>query len=358
MIELDGSFLEGGGQIIRTACSLSALTGIPFHISNIRGGREEPGLKSQHLACVNGVASQCNAEVQGAALGSTDLKFIPGRLHFSSMNLDIGTAGSVTLLLQAMLPIAIFSDKKLHIKVTGGTDVANSPGIDYFINVFLPHIKRFADVEIEIQRRGYYPAGQGIVVLRVSPKYSMASFESFAYFHEYLLSERIRFNIGLKGSLVSICGISHASKELLNREVAERQAKSARYALGGKNAPLFIETIYSETSSPGSVVSLWAKYSLKETFDGSETISSGAGHLGERNMKAEDVGRLAAESLLKTIRQNSMLDEHLADQLLIYLALAGGTIRVPKKTSHLKTNIEIINRFFGKIKIKGNEIRS
>ena len=171
MININGSYLEGGGQIVRTALALSTLTGKPITIKNVRKGRSKPGLKNQHLNAVKALKELCNAKVKGDSLGSNYLEYVPGKLKFHNLNIDIGTAGSITLLLQALLPVIIFADKKITVKIIGGTDTKWSQPIDYFVNVFLPHLKKYADFETSLEKRGYYPKGNGRFILKIKPKY-------------------------------------------------------------------------------------------------------------------------------------------------------------------------------------------
>ncbi len=162
MLNIDGSTMEGGGQIVRISVALSAVTGTPVRIDRIRGGRERPGLAPQHCSAVKAVAGLCGATVQGCSPGSRVLEFTPGEQVYRDQEVDIGTAGSIPLVLQAWLPVALCHGASLLIR--GGTEVQKSPTIDYFSRVFLPVIRRCGgDVGVDIQQRGYYPAGGGTV---------------------------------------------------------------------------------------------------------------------------------------------------------------------------------------------------
>ncbi len=154
MIILDGSYLEGGGQIVRTALALSSLTGQPFRITNIRSARKDPGLKAQHVQCVKTLQQLCNAKADGAELGSKELLFIPGKIEAKNITIDIGTAGSITLLLQAVLLPCMFANKTHKLTIIGGTDTEWSMPIDYFANVLVPQYRRVCGLEVKVLKRG------------------------------------------------------------------------------------------------------------------------------------------------------------------------------------------------------------
>jgi len=339
MIEIDGSYLEGGGQIVRTALALSTITGKPFRVASIRKGREKPGLKHQHLYAVRALKELCSAKVIGDELGSQTLEFIPGKINYQNMNIDIGTAGSITLLLQAVFPVAIFSDKKLIIKIRGGTDTIHSMPVDYFTNVFLPHMRGYCNYETELESRGYYPKGGGKYILRIEP-----------------LASREKTELTEQGKLIVIKGISHASKDLLHASVAERQAKSARYILNKYDVPVKIDSVYNETLSTGSGITVWALFTKnEETFI--NPVILGTDTLGERGKKAEKVGEEAALKLCMEIESKAAVDRHLADQLLPFLALFGGSIKTSEITDHCRTNMYTIERFLDKrFIVEGNVI--
>src|SRR3989338_7539350 len=180
MIQLDGRYGEGGGALVRTALALSTLTGKSFEVKDIRAGRPNPGLKAQHLTAINALKEITGAETNKIFLGSTGLSFIPGRVKRGIYNIDIGTAGSITLLLQALILPCLFAPGKVTLIVRGGTCGKWQASVDYLQNVLLPHLQKFAKrIELKILKRGYYPKGNGLVQLEISPKYKNKDFASF-----------------------------------------------------------------------------------------------------------------------------------------------------------------------------------
>src|SRR3989338_5138454 len=350
MIQLDGSYLEGGGSIARVALALSTLTQQPFSITDIRKNRPQPGLKNQHLFCIKALEKLCNASSEGAALGSIDLKYWPGKIEGQAIGIDIETAGSITLFLQSVLLPSMFADKAVKFNIFGGTDVAWSPPYDYFSNIFIPQIRKYANVESKLIKRGYYPKGNGKLQLTVKPIYKISNFNNFDEFHANLKENAPKINSIEQGSLIQIKGISHASSDLQNAQVAERQAKSAEMALNKYKCPINIDINYNEALSTGSGIILWVIFSKDpDEIDASNPIRLGADSLGERGKKAEIVGEEAAKKLSAEIESKAPVDQHLADQLLQFLALAGGKIKASKITNHAKTNIYTIEKFLGKI---------
>lgn len=320
MIEIDGSFGEGGGQIVRTAVSLSALTGKDVRVTRIRQGRPKPGLAAQHAHAIRTLAGICDAEIKGAEGGSSEVVFSPKRIRGGSYLAEIGTAGSVTLLMQCLLPALLRADGPTSLRVVGGTDVQWAPSVDYFRNVFLPALSLFgAKVSLGLIRRGYYPRGQGEVLLQVEPAELKA-----AHFEKR------------KSGLVR--GISHCSN--LPEHVAGRQAESAIKRLHEAGYEAEIDREVGELPSTGSGITLWAGW-------------KGASSLGERGLPAEKVGRRAAEEMIQELGSPGAVDVHLADQLIPYLALAGGSYAVREITLHAKTNILTAGHFLdGKLEIR------
>lgn len=338
MIKLDGFYLEGGGQIARTALALSTLISKPFELSNIRKGRPTPGLKNQHLFCIKALEELSNAKTQGASLGSTALSYSPGKIKGRTLSINIGTAGSISLLLQSLIIPSTFADSKVRLKITGGTDVKWAMPFDYFTKLFLPQIKKYADIETKLGKRGYYPKGSGKVDIKIKPKFNLES-----------IKEAPKIELMDQGALIQIKGISHASSDLQEANVAERQARAAKSVLNKLNCPIKIQTEYSETLSTGSGITLWAIFSKDgEEIDFNNPVILGSDCLGEKGKKAEIVGKEAAEKLISEINSEAAVDLHLADNLIPFLALIGGRIKVSKISNHTLTNIYVCEQFLNK----------
>lgn len=316
-MKLDGSYGEGGGQILRTAVALSAVTGKPIEIDNIRKARPKPGLSAQHVKAVESLASICGAELDGCGLHSTRLGFKPGRIKGGAYEIDIGTAGSISLFLQCLMPAVMHAPETLRIKITGGTDVQWSPSIDYLRFVTLGALSMMGyDCKLTLIRRGYYPRGGGCVEAIINPS----------------TLEKTSFD---RNQCVVVDGISHSSG--LPAHVAERQAASAEKLLRqeGYESKIPLETQYLNTGHPstGSGITLWCG-------------AVGGSALGKPGLRAENVGELAAHAILPELSCGAGVDAYLADQLIPYLALAGGgsfTTRVI--TPHTKTNIWVTEQF-------------
>ena len=330
MIEIDGSFGEGGGQIVRTSVALSALTGKPFRIFNIRSKRNPPGLKAQHLNAVKAVAELCNADVTNLSLGSEEFEFFPKDIESKELDIDIGTAGATTLVLHALLPAALHSKKKVKFRIRGGTNNFMAPPIDNVLLVFLPMLRKFgAKVNCTLAKRGYYPKGGGEILVEVLP------------------SNLKTFELVNRGKLMQVMGIANASRQLEKAKVAERESKSASKKLIGIKK-VEIKSEYCNTLSVGTSISLAAEF---------ENTILGADSFGKLRKPAEKVGEECAESLLKEISSKSCADVHIVDQLVPYLALWGGTIKVENLSSHAKTNMWVAEKFLPvKFIIKENEI--
>lgn len=349
MIKLDGSYGEGGGAIVRVALALSTITQKPFEVDNIRKGRCDSGLKAQHLYCVKALEELCDAKAEGAKLGSEYLKYFPGKMEGKTISIDIGTAGSITLLLQALLLPSFFADKKVRLKITGGTDGKWAQPYDYFANVFLPITKDFVkNIDIELIRRGYYPKGGGKIDIKIEPKFRLNDFKNFDEFYSHIKSQNLKFSLAEQKKLLKIGGVSHASNFLQKAQVAERQAKGAKQVLSKLNVPVKIQTEYHETLSPGSGIILWSE------FENSRVAGDA---LGEPGKRAEAVGKEAAKNLLKETMSRAPIDKYLADNIIPFLALVGGKIKVSEITNHCKTNIYIVEKFIDcKFKVEGNII--
>jgi len=217
MIEIDGSYGEGGGQIVRTALAFSTALQVPVKIKNIRQGRKKPGLKAQHLTCIKALQQLCNAKVDGDELGSDFLLYAPGEITAKKVDVDIGTAGSITLLLQSILVPCFFAGHDVALKIKGGTSGKWQMPFDYFNNVFIPHLKKYGDISAALKKRGYFPKGGGIVEIKISPKYTLENKDEAK---KILLEER--------GELLQVKCISHASKHLQEAKLAQRQDELVR----------------------------------------------------------------------------------------------------------------------------------
>ena len=339
MIIIDGSYEEGGGQILRTALALATLTGKPFRAERIRQGRPKPGLKAQHLACITALRRLTSARISGAETGSVSVEFHPGRIAAGALEMDIGTAGSITLLLQSLLLPCLFAAGPLRLKMRGGTDTKWSLPIDYFLKVVLPHFEAFADFDIHSMKRGFYPKGQGWLDLTVSPKISPGAEEKANSIRSRIRNAVSPLELVRKPDVSRIDGISCASENLKRAEVAERQAEGAAARLKGVG-PLSIRTEYAKTASPGTVITLW-------TVSEEGQVAFGADALGERGVRAEDVGARAADRLCAVVNSGAAVDSHLADNLIPLLALRGGSIRAEKISGHVRSNIYVCEKFLG-----------
>ena len=327
MILVDGSMLEGGGQILRMALSYSAVLGLPVRIVNIRVGRSPPGLRPQHLTTLKAVTEICDGETEGLTVGSMEVTFKPGRPTGGSYNFDIGTAGSTSLLLQCIAPIASFADSPTEIIIKGGTAVRWSPPIRILSSVVWEAFREMGFTgSLAVRREGFYPRGGGVVDVSVEPVVELGS----------LKTEPVGGVPRVEG--VSVCG-------RLPRHVAERQASSAKRVLeeAGIDSEIFTTVPEGDDApfSPGSVLSLWAVSSPR--------MFIGASALGERGKPAERVGAEAANSLVDELRVEASVDQHTADNLILWCSLAGGesSFTTSALTSHTRTAIEMARLFTG-----------
>jgi len=319
LINLNGDWGEGGGAIVRLAVGLSALTGNPIKITNIRAKRCNPGLAEQHLQAVNAVAKLCDANMVGAVMHSEELEFYPLKIKSGSLPVRISTAGSVGLLLQALLIPASKAD--VNIRISGGATYGKwAVPYDHMSNVLFPLLEKAGyKMKHKIIREGFFPKGGADVQV-----------------HAYE-SKLKPINIIDKGLLVSLKGKSVASLSLKQAKVAERQAKAAKKGLFkyfGIDAKISAE--YSDTLCPGSGIQLWAE---------TENSIIGANALGEINKPAEVVAGEAVNNLISEY-ENGCVDKHTADQLIPYMALAGsGRILASEITGHVTTNAYIVEQF-------------
>lgn len=318
-LDVDGSFGSGGGQIIRTAIGLSALTGKPCKIFNIRKNRSPPGLKAQHLKGVEAVAKLCDADVKNLRIGSEEIEFAPKEINHQNLSIDVGTAGSVTLVLQSLMIPMVHARKEVSVDITGGTHVAWSPTTEYFRCVFCEYLKMMGiEIRSEVPSFGFYPKGGGLIRVHVKP----------GNLEPLVLTSR--------GSHIRNEAWSNASQELEKARVAERQLDSAEEIIRNikKNSG------YVRSRSIGSAITMAAVF---------DNCVLGSSALGERGKPAEKVGKEAADYLKRQIDMNTCLDEHMTDQVLPYMAMAAekgeSKVSVSQITDHCKTNTWTIEKF-------------
>jgi RNA 3'-phosphate cyclase len=322
MIEVDGSHGEGGGQLLRMAVALSALTRTPVTVDRVRAGRPNPGLAAQHVTAIRAVAELASAEVEGLEMGSPRLVFRPGDLVGGDHSFEVGTAGSVTLVLQACLPVAFAAKSSSHLRIVGGTDVKWSPPLDYFARVFLPWVRRLGgQADLLSHRRGYYPRGGGEIEIAVQPTEAWSPIQ-----------------ISEPGALERVRGIAHASN--LSDDIPKRMKDAALRRLHGVPDAKIEERLYPDEDAvgQGGAVVVWAER---------EHTLLGADCLAERGKSAERVGEEAAENLQAEIVSGSTVDLHAADQLIVYLALADrpSSFLVREVSGHLRTMAWLVPQF-------------
>lgn len=317
MKEIDGSHGEGGGQILRTAIAMSMIKNEEVRIENIRANRPNPGLSHQHLMAIKAATEISDADVEGLKKGSETVKFDPGEIKGGFYRFNIGTAGSITLLLQAILPPAFLSDKTIEIEVKGGTDVKWSPPYDYFENVFLGNLRKMdGQVESKCLKRGHYPKGGGKIKVKVQPS-SLTTLKT---------GDRIERVMG------------KAFVTNLPDHIADRMKKSALKELIEYDTSISTESYQSD--SAGTALTLWT--------DGDRILGNGI--LGEKGVPAEEIGSDAAKGIIDDIENGMDLDIWSADQIIPYLGMIedNGILKVRKKTGHLETNVWLVNQFIDK----------
>lgn len=311
----------GGGQVLRTGVALATLLKKPVEFHNIRASRPKPGLQAQHLAGVKAL-EMLGAKTQGAELGSTRMFFTPPKkIGEKRISLDIGTAGSVVLVMQTLLLPLAFSGEKRVVEVTGGTHVPFAPPFEYFQNIFLPTAEKFGlNANAELLQHGFYPKGGGKARFTIEPCAKLNA-----------------LSITDRGSLARVTGVSKAGG--LPLEIAERQKKSALKKLFAGNIDAKIGVSQVNALSPGTHVFLKAEY---------ENSVAGFSALGEKGKPAEAVGEEAAQKLLEFHSSGMAVDEHLADQLIPLMALAQGKSSMKcRENDHLASSIRACEGFLG-----------
>jgi RNA 3'-terminal phosphate cyclase (ATP) len=316
MLTIDGSEGEGGGQVLRTSLALSMVTGTPFRMTQVRAKRAKPGLLRQHLTALRAAAEVSGAEVTGAELGSQAISFHPGTIRGGAYHFAVGTAGSATLVLQTVLPALLRADAPSSLILEGGTHNPLAPPVDFLVRAFLPLLARMGPrVTATLVRPGFFPAGGGKLEVAIAPAPRLEPLE---------LLER--------GALRSLRG--RALVASVGNHVAEREL-----AVLAERLQLPPESLRPESlaNGPGNVVFVEVESEhVTEVFSG----------FGERGVSAETVAGRVADEALAHLRSEVPVGEHLADQLLVPLALAGrGAFRTVAPSSHTRTQVDVIGRF-------------
>jgi len=317
MITIDGSMGEGGGQVLRTSLSLGLVTGRPFRIVSIRAGRKQPGLLRQHLTAVRAAAEVGGATVAGDAIGSRELTFEPRPVRPGPYEFAVGTAGSVALVLQTVLPALATASGPSQLLLKGGTHNPWAPPYDFLEKTLLAVLNRMGpQIAARLVRPGFYPVGGGEVAVSIEPARPLRPLE---------LMER--------GKIVRRRARALVSK--LPESIAERELKVVRDTLGWPEDALIVERVAS-APGPGNVIMLEVESEhITEVFTG----------FGRRGVRAEDVAAKAAAEARRYLAAGVPVGEHLADQLLLAIALAGGRFRTIEPSEHTRTNIEVIRQF-------------
>ncbi|MDR7056429.1 RNA 3'-terminal phosphate cyclase (ATP) [Pseudomonas koreensis] len=315
MIELDGAI--GGGQVLRSALSLSMVTGRAFRIKQIRARRSRPGLLRQHLTAVMAAAEVCGARICGAHLGSQAVSFEPGAIRAGDFEFAIGTAGSCTLVLQTLLPALMRAPQASRVTISGGTHNPLAPPTEFLSRSWLPLLRRMGGVvELDLVRHGFAPAGGGEVEVRVQP------------------SSLMRLDLCERGEALSQQALALTAG--LAPTVAQRELSQVAKRLNWPSAALLPVTIDPERG-PGNVLLL--EYVFEHV---TEVFSA----FGQVSLRAEKVADAAINQAADWLRSDAAVAEHLADQLLLPMALAGGgSFTTPRMTDHLRSNIEVIQMF-------------
>ena len=329
MIEIDGTFGEGGGQILRTSLSLAAITGQAVHFVNIRAKRRKPGLMRQHLACVNAATEITGGHVSGAELNSQELTFEPGAIRGGDYHFAVGSAGSVTLIAQTVIPVLLNADKPSTVEIEGGTHVDQTPIFEFFDRVYLPALRGMgAEVTAKMDRVGFYPAGGGKIVLEIQPIKTWKHFECLQAGN-------------LKRSLLTVMG--HGVDE----QIMDDELTICKRKVDGKTVLRCMKQTV-ESPGPGNVLYAQMEY---------ENITELFSICGAFNVSRREVGERVAGMLNKYLELNVPVGRFLADQLLLPMAIgAGGKYLTSPPTKHSQTNIEVIRKFLNTdIKLENNE---
>lgn len=336
MIYIDGSAKSGSGTIVRYAVAFSSLFGEDLHLTNIRAKRDKPGLRPQHLASLTACARMCDARVEGAEVNSREITYKPGkRIEGGHYRLEIGTAGSTTLLVMTLLPLALFAEKETVLEISGGLFQDFAPSAHHMQHVLFPILRKMGiQAELEIIRPGYVPRGGGIIKVKIAP-----------------VDKGIKpLKLLTQGKIRQISGLA-LSSHMREKNVSQRMAEECRKVLARNGYSAKIETLWDETAlQAGASLSLWA-----ETDSG---CLLGSNQAGKRGRSSEDIGRYVARNFLEDLTTGATVDRHLADQLIIYAALARGTTKyvLPHTTEHVDTNLWLVEKVGASVHLENSNL--
>jgi len=336
MIYIDGSAKSGSGTIVRHAVALSSLLGEELHINNIRAKRDKPGLRPQHLASVTACARMCGARVEGAVVNSREIVYKPGgRIKGGHYHWEIGTAGSTTLLVMTLLPLALFADEETVLTISGGLFQDFAPSAHHMQHVLFPTLGKMGiKAELEVIRPGYVPKGGGIIQVKVKP-----------------VSGGIKLlKLLEQGKVTEVTGLALSSR-LREQRVSQRMAEECQRVFAEKGYHVRIKTLWDETAlQAGASLALWA-----ETDSG---CLLGSDQAGKRGRSSEEIGRYVARNLLADLKTGATVDRYLTDQLIIYAALAGGATEyiIPRLTEHVDANLWLVEKLGAKTRLEGHTL--
>ena len=330
MIKVDGSYGEGGGQILRSSLALSIVTGTPFRIDNIRAKRKKPGLMRQHLTAVRAAAEISRANVTGNEIGSTALTFTPGDAVGDDYEFSVGTAGSTTLVLQTILLPLTLTKQPSRIVIEGGTHNPFAPPFDFLEHAYIPLLNRMGPrIDLALEKPGFFPAGGGRIVVNVSPVDSLAG-----------------INVIERGEVGRRRGRAVVSN--LHRKIAEREARVIEKRLGWDEGETEIIEV-EHPVGPGNIVT------IELAFEHVTEVFTGFGQIGR---SAEAVATNAVQQCQRYLKSDAPIGEFLADQLILPLALAGaGSFRTCALTRHTETHLKLIGEFLD-VPIRSTETSS
>lgn len=337
MIIVDGAQMSGSGTIVRYAVALAALLGKPIRIIHARERRREPGLRPQHVTGVRACAGLCGATVEGVEVGSRTFDFVPGsHIRGGQFDWDIGSAGSATMLALSVLPVACLAAAPVRARITGGLFQDFAPSPFHMHHVLAPLLRSMgAELSLTVTRPGYVPGGGGVIEMNVVP--NRQGLDSLA--------------LHAPGQVSDVHGIA-LSSHLAERHVSERMASTCEEQIRGAGMTCAIDRVDDATAvHAGAGLAIWAKGSTGSWF--------GADRAGKFGRSSEQIGRFVATTFLEDVRSGATVDRHLADQLVLFCALARGTSSyvVPRASAHLASNLWLVAQFGARAAVDGGHVQ-